>query len=391
MEPSESAWRLEIRRSFSEIPAAGWDALAGSENPFVSHAFLSSLEDSGCIGPGTGWLPFPALLYQGEALRGAAPSFVKLDSKGEYVFDYSWADAYDQLYGPARSYYPKLQVAVPFSPVPGPRLLVGNEPGPEPRRALLAGLLEFARGQDLSGVHLTFAQQEEVALACRDGSYLHRMGEQYHWHNDGYSSFDDFLASLASRKRKALKRERRLAHEHPVSFHTVHGDQATEEQWDALYRMYIQTSRRKWGDPYLNRDFFRRLAQRMGNKVVLFLVRREPEERWIAGAWNLRGNDALFGRNWGCLEHFDMLHFEVCYYQAIDYAIAHGLSRVEAGAQGFHKIQRGYRPVAVHSAHHLADPAFARLVADYLQVERREERQRLAALEELTPFSKAAG
>lgn len=259
------------------------------------------------------------------------------------------------------------------------------------RAALLEGFLQLAEGQDLSSVHLTFGREDEVGLACRELCYMHRLGEQYHWSNDRYDSFESFLASLSSRKRKTIRRERRIAQSHPVSFHTVHGTEATVEQWDAMYRMYIRTARQKWGQPYLNREFFRLLAQRLGDSVVLFLVRREPEGGWIAGAWNLRGNDALFGRNWGCLEDFDMLHFEVCYYRAIDYAIAHRLARVEAGAQGFHKIQRGYRPVAVHSAHYLREPAFAAIIADYLKAERAEERERLALLQEMTPFRKAAG
>jgi predicted N-acyltransferase len=392
---SGQSWGLEFRRSFAEVPQQEWDRLAGEENPFVSHAFLSALEESGCIGAGTGWLPFPALLRKGSALLGAAPAFLKLDSTGEYVFDYAWADAYEQLFAPARCYYPKLQVAVPFTPVPGPRLLIDpglqGEAAREAMLALLSGLVQVSGGNELSSVHVTFAREEEVALACREASYLHRLGEQYHWLNDGYADFEGFLGSLSSRKRKAIRRERRVAQGHPLSFHVVHGDEATEEQWDAFFGMYIRTARGKWGRPYLNREFFRLLGQKLGPKVVLVLARREPQGRWVAGAWNLRGKDALFGRNWGCLESFDMLHFEVCYYRAIDYAIAHGLARVEAGAQGFHKIQRGYRPVPVHSAHHLAEPAFRRIIADFLKAERQQERERLAALQELTPFRKAAG
>jgi predicted N-acyltransferase len=394
--PSEDQWRLEFRRSFAEIEPAQWDRLAGPSNPFVSHGFLSALEDSGCVGQGTAWLPFPALLSRASGPPlAAAPAFVKLDSTGEYVFDYSWAEAYSRLFGQeGGSYYPKLQIAVPFTPVPGPRLLVDPDLEAslalQARSALLNGFLQLAQGQNLSSVHLTFGQEGEVSLACQQGAYLHRLGEQYHWINEGYGSFESFLDSLSSRKRKAIRRERRVAQSHPVSFHTVPGDQATPEQWDALFAMYIRTAREKWGQPYLNREFFRLLARRLGQRVVLFLVRREPTGTWIAGAWNLRGNDALYGRNWGCLENFDMLHFEVCYYRAIEYAIAHGLARVEAGAQGFHKIQRGYRPVAVHSAHYLREPAFAAIIANYLSAERQEERQRLAALAEMTPFRKAA-
>lgn len=346
------------------------------------------------MGRGTAWLPFPALLRDGQDRPvAAAPAYIKLDSSGEYIFDYGWADAYERLHGP-NSYYPKLQIAVPFTPVPGPRLLLHpdlDRTGREAARAaLLTAFVQLAESQGLSSVHLTFGEEDELEPATRELPYLHRLGEQYHWQNEGYGSFDDFLESLASRKRKAIRKERRIAQSHPLSFHAVHGHEASDEQWDALYAMYVRTSRQKWGRPYLNREFFRLLAQRLGEQVVLMLARREPEGRWVAGAWNLRGSEALFGRNWGCLEHFDMLHFEVCYYQAIEYAIAHRLRRVEAGAQGMHKIQRGYRPVAVHSIHHLRDPHFAAIIADYLEAEREEERERLAALDEMTPFKKAS-
>lgn len=386
---------MEFRRSINDIEPRAWDRLGGLENPFLSHGFLSSLEDSGCVGPGTGWLPFPALLRRSDGqIVAAAPAYIKLDSRGEYVFDYGWADAYERLYGGTKTYYPKLQIAVPFTPVPGPRLLVDSCLGPEDTRqarlALLAGCLQIAQSQELSSVHMTFASEEEVELACRELSYLHRIGEQYHWSNDGYEDFEAFLAGLSSRKRKAIRRERKLAQSHPLSHHLVNGEEASDEQLDAMFDMYLRTARQKWGRPYLNRDFFHLLARRLGDRMVLFLARREPEGRWVAGAWNLRGKEALFGRNWGCLESFDMLHFEVCYYRAIEYAIAHGLQRVEAGAQGFHKIQRGYRPVAVHSAHYLREPAFAALIADHLQAERQEERERLEALQELVPFRKAA-
>lgn len=392
---SELPFKVELHRSFRTVEADLWDSLAGASNPFVGYGFLSALEDSGCVGQGTAWLPFPAILRDGTGRAvGAAPAYIKLDSSGEYIFDYGWADAYEQLYGP-NSYYPKLQIAVPFTPVPGPRLLLHpdlDEAGREQaREALLAAFVQVVEQQQFSSAHLTFGEENELVRACQEQPYLHRLGEQYHWQNDGYESFEAFLGTLASRKRKAIRRERRIAQSHPLSFHVVHGDEASLEQWDAMYTMYVRTSRQKWGRPYLNREFFRLLAERLGPKVVLMLARREPEGRWVAGAWNLRGEEALFGRNWGCLETFDMLHFEVCYYQAIDYAIAHGLKRVEAGAQGMHKIQRGYRPVAVHSAHHLRDPRFAAIIADYLQAEREEELERLAALDEMTPFRKAAG
>lgn len=387
-------WSLSLNTSYSAIAPDVWDPLAGLENPFVSHGFLSALEESGCIGEETSWIPKPALLYRSGDSQpvAAAPAFLKRDSTGEYIFDYNWADAYHRSL--ALPYYPKLQVAVPYSPVPGPRILLHPNLSEEERfeasQALLSGLLQVVEQNELSSLHLTFTQEHEALTACQKLPFLHRLGEQYHWFNRDYDSFDDFLDRLSSRKRKAIRRERRIANGHPVSYHVVDGTQASAEQWDDFYRMYRTTAEQKWGRPYLNREFFRKLCERLGDQVVLFLVRKEPEGRWIAGAWNLRGKDTLFGRNWGCLESFDMLHFEVCYYRAIEYAIAHGLSKVEAGAQGFHKIQRGYEPVAIHSVHYLREPKFAKAVADFLREERAEERHRLIALQELTPFRREA-
>ncbi len=388
-------WSLALGSSYSELNAEHWDQLAGEANPFVSHGFLSALEDSGCIGGETSWLPRPALLFRsGESEPvAAAPTFLKLDSTGEYIFDYNWADAYQRSLG--LSYYPKLQVAVPFSPVPGPRLLLHPKLEPAERleasKALLGGLLQVTDQNELSSLHLTFTLENEASLACDGLPFLHRLGEQYHWFNRGYGSFDDFLATLSSRKRKAIKRERRIAASHPVSYHRFEGEEITDEHWDIFYRMYRTTAEQKWGRPYLNRDFFGKLSRRLGSRVVLFLVRKEPQGSWMAGAWNLRGEDTLYGRNWGCLESFDMLHFEVCYYRAIEYAIERGLSKVEAGAQGFHKIQRGYEPVGIHSAHYIRDPGFAQAVSNFLQQERAEELQRLSCLQEMTPFRKEVG
>ena len=376
----------------STIEPAIWDAMAGVENPFLSHGFLSTLEDSGCVGEGTAWIPRPLLLYRAGSQQpiAAAPAYLKLDSTGEYIFDYGWADAHQRWIG--SSYYPKLQVAVPFTPVPGPRLLLhpslSVSEQPEIQTALLEGMVSLVEQGQLSSAHITFCGDSESRIAASTGHYFPRLGEQYHWLNEGYESFEQFLQTLSSRKRKAIRRERRIAAEHPVSLHVLHGDEVTVEQWETFFQMYETTSLQKWGRPYLNRAFFPMLGQRLGPKVVLILVRREDSGRWVAGAWNLRGSRALFGRNWGCLETFDMLHFEVCYYQAIEYAIAHGLERVEAGAQGFHKLQRGYRPTAIHSAHHIANPQFARAIADHLEQEREEQTQRLAELEEFTPFRK---
>jgi len=379
-------WTFAFAESVGSIDAPDWDRCAGSKNPCVSHAFLAALEDSGCVGEASGWLPSPALLrsQKGELLA-AAPSYIKLHSQGEYIFDYHWADAYHRFH-PKDSYYPKLQVAVPFSPVPGPRLLVS--PGThlkEARLALLTGLQEHVLSRELSSVHMTFCREEEALIAHSESDYLLRTGEQYHWFNDGYNSFEDFLSALTSRKRKNIRKERAKAHSHGLTLRTIRGDELSDFQCLSFYRLYENTCLRKWGSPYLNLDFFRLLAKRLGPKLVVMLA-QDGEGRYVAGAWNLQGEDTLFGRNWGSFQHYDMLHFEVCYYRAIEYAIDQGLAKVEAGAQGTHKIQRGYRPRAVYSAHYLRSPEFARAVEEYLHSERQETDYRLRALTRLEPF-----
>lgn len=387
---------LEFHTSVGEVSASDWNRCAGSLNPFVSHEFLSTLEDSGCVGQETGWIPKPALLRahsQGPILA-VAPCYLKLHSQGEYIFDYHWADAYHRLFPEERSYYPKLQVAVPFTPVPGPRILVDpaltTAQQQETRLALLCGLRQATNQLELSSVHITFCQEEECRVASTEAHYLSRLGEQYHWFNEGYSQFGDFLESLTSRKRKTIKRERLKANQHPLDILTIHGSELTSKQCLAFFRMYQQTSLRKWGEPYLNLQFFQLLAQRMAERFVLFLVQRKDNKRLVAGAWNLRGEEALFGRNWGCLEDYDLLHFEVCYYRAIEYAIGHGLQRVEAGAQGTHKIQRGYRPRPVYSAHYLESVPFRTAIANYLREEKRETQYRLQALSDFEPFKSTA-
>lgn len=381
---------IEFAESVRSIESTDWDRCAGRENPFVSHAFLATLEECHCVGEGTGWLSFPALLKEKKGGRplAIAPSYIKLDSKGEYIFDYHWAEAYQRLV-PGLSYYPKLQVAVPFSPVPGPRLLLDPALAPEQRvvvqNALLGGLRQACQKYGFSSAHITFCEREEARAATTRSGYLQRLSEQYHWFNEDYESFSDFLAQLTSRKRKNIKKERAKANSHPLTIHTLHGQDISDEQCLAFFRMYELTSLQKWGRPYLNYQFFRTLSRRLKEKFVLFLVRDE-RARWVAGAWNLRGTDALYGRNWGALEQYDRLHFEVCYYRAIEYAIEHKLKRVEAGAQGMHKIQRGYRPQAVYSAHHIESPSFRRAIDEYLQAERTETEYRLEALATLEPF-----
>ncbi|MFA7481571.1 MAG: GNAT family N-acetyltransferase [Vulcanimicrobiota bacterium] len=387
----QDSYQISFESSVSGLAAGPWDACAG-ENPFVGHAFLSCLEESGCVGDSTGWQPYPLVVQdrQSGALVGACPCYLKLHSQGEYMFDYHWADAYHRLFSPTDSYYPKLQVAVPFTPVPGPRLLVERSLSParqtEIRTLMLKALSQETDRLGYSSAHLTFCSAEESALAAATDSYLPRLGEQYHWFNEGYEQWNDFLQSLTSRKRKTLAKERKRANSYPLEIVTVHGSEATQQQLLSFFRMYQATSMQKWGRPYLNLLFFQTLARKLKDQLVLFLVRQKPSGRWVAGAWNLRSDSALFGRNWGCLEQYDLLHFEVCYYRAIDYAIEHGLSRVEAGAQGTHKIGRGYRPRPVHSVHYLRSRPFRQAIARYLESETEEIEYRIQALSQLEPF-----
>jgi predicted N-acyltransferase len=365
-----------------KIPAGDWDACAGSGNPFVSHAFLNALEVSGSVGRGTGWLPQHLVLEDAAGeIHATAPLYVKGHSQGEYVFDHGWAEAYERAGG---RYYPKLQVAAPFSPVPGPRLLV--RPSTQQatiRDALIQGLTQTAEKSGMSSLHVTFCTAEEAAALGSHG-YLRRLGTQYHWHNDGYGSFDDFLAALSSRKRKALRKERAQVAAQGLEIRALSGDDLKAQHWDAFFAFYMDTGGRKWGTPYLTRAFFTALHEALRDKVVLVMAFRDGQP--IAGALNLVGADTLYGRNWGCIEDVPYLHFECCYYQAIDYAIAHGLAKVEAGAQGEHKIQRGYLPVETHSAHWIADANFSAAVADYLARERRVMEQEIAGLSTLSPF-----
>jgi predicted N-acyltransferase len=356
-----------------------WDRCAGADDPFLSHAFLSALEDSGSATGQTGWRPLP-IAIDGTDSRPAAvmPAYVKSHSLGEYVFDHGWADAYERAGG---AYYPKLQIAVPFTPVPGRRLLARDS---ALAPALIAAAEKLVDANRLSSAHATFILPEEVALFERAG-WLIRADSQFHWLNEGFASFDDFLATLASRKRKTIRKERAQA---VAGLEIVHltGAGIEEAHWDAFWAFYQDTGARKWGQPYLTRSFFSLLGERLGDRVLLILALRDGFP--IAGALNLIGADALYGRYWGCLEDVPHLHFELCYYQAIDAAIARGLKRVEAGAQGSHKLARGYRPVPTFSAHYIRDPRLRDAVADYLAAERRAVSREIAALDEMTPFRK---
>ena len=369
----------EIASGVAALNSVQWDSLDPSANPFVGHAFLSALEDSGSVGPGTGWSPAPIIVRdEAGGLAGALPAYLKSHSQGEYIFDHAWADAYERAGG---RYYPKLQIAAPFSPVPGPRVLARDD-------ATAARLLRAAENvvvqNGLSSAHATFVESGQLDLFRRAG-WLIRAGTQFHWANDGYSDFDDFLATLASRKRRAIRKERAAA-QAAVDIEIVRGDQIQPEHWDMFWIFYQDTGARKWGRPYLTRAFFDLLASRMSDHIVLFLAHKGGHP--VAGALNLLGPDCLYGRYWGCTEDIPFLHFELCYYQAIDFAIAHRLVRVEAGAQGEHKLARGYLPVTTWSAHYIADRGFREAVEDFLMRERRAVQREQEFLGELGPFKR---
>ncbi|OYY78095.1 MAG: GNAT family N-acetyltransferase [Sphingomonas sp. 28-62-20] len=370
-----------IAPGVASIAPADWDACSGADNPFLAHAFLSILEESGSVSPRAGWQSIPIVIDGADGKPAAiAPAYAKGHSQGEYVFDHAWADAWQRAGG---RYYPKLQVAVPFTPVPGPRLLLRDSTlGP----ALIGALEAVTVQQGLSSAHATFVNPDQLPM-FEDAGWLIRAGTQFHWRNDGYGSFDDFLGALASRKRKAIRKERSAAVE-GLTIRHVSGADLTEADWDAFWVFYQDTGARKWGTPYLTRRFFSLLGERMADRVLLILAERDG--RPIAGALNLIGTDTLYGRYWGATEDVPFLHFELCYYQAIDAAIARGLQSVEAGAQGEHKLARGYAPVATWSAHFIPDVNFRRAVADFLVHEREAVASDREFLGSMTPFKKAA-
>ncbi|CAH0310191.1 GNAT family N-acetyltransferase [Roseomonas sp. CECT 9278] len=372
---------LSLHPRIAEIPAADWDACAGGDNPFVSHAFLSALEDSGSATPERGWLPqHAALRDETGRLVACAPCYAKSHSQGEYVFDHGWADALERAGG---QYYPKLQVCAPFSPVPGPRLLLRPDAG-VPHAAIAQGLVQGAEAVGASSVHVTFCTEAEWAALGAAG-WLRRIGTQFHWANQGYGCFDDFLGALASRKRKVLRRERRDVQAAGLALRCLRGAEITPRHWDAFHRFYRSTTDKKWGrSAYLTKRFWPLLAERLGDAVVLMVAERDGEP--VAGALNLVGRDAIYGRNWGATVDVPFLHFELCYYMAMDFAIAHGIGRVEAGAQGEHKIQRGYLPVPTYSAHWIAHPGLSRAVGEFLDRERPAMMREMEALATLSPF-----
>jgi predicted N-acyltransferase len=385
---------IKVIPSILDIAAEQWDPCANpdartvlqgtSYNPFISHAFLASLELSKSVSGRTGWQP-QHLVIEGAAgtVEAVAPTYLKSHSRGEYVFDRGWAEAYERAGG---SYYPKLQVAAPFTPATGRRLLA--RPGPresEMRAALAAGLVALCRERDASSAHVTFLPESEWNELGQRG-FLQRTDRQFHWENAGYGSFEDFLTALSARKRKVIRRERRDAIDSGVTLHWLTGSDLTESVWDAFFTFYMETGSRKWGRPYLTREFYSLVGERMADRIVLVMAKRAG--RWIAGAINFIGSDTLFGRHWGAIEHHPFLHFEVCYYQAIEFAIAHKLGWVEAGAQGEHKLSRGYLPKTTYSAHYIADPGLRRAIADYLKRERAYVEADVAELGAYAPFRK---
>jgi predicted N-acyltransferase len=400
---------LRVANSLKEVAAEAWDACAnpvmardhgnGADlaprdvqektlenqyNPFISYDFLSSLELSQSVRTRGGWQPLHLLAEDSNGtLVGAVPCYAKTHSQGEYVFDHGWAEAYERAGG---SYYPKLQVSVPFTPATGRRLLV--RPGPEAdavRGALADSLMDICRRSNASSAHVTFATQPEWDLLGRRG-FLKRTHQQFHWENAGYDSFDGFLAALASRKRKTIRREREDALSAGISVHWLTGTDLTESVWDAFFDFYMETGSRKWGRPYLTRPFYSMVGEKMRDRILLVMAKRNG--RWIAGAINFIGSHTLFGRHWGAVEHHPFLHFELCYYQAIQYAIEHKLARVEAGAQGEHKISRGYLPTTTYSAHYIVDPGLRRAIEDFLKHERAYVAAAGAELAETAPFRK---
>jgi predicted N-acyltransferase len=357
MADRESEIIAKIASGVSGLNARAWDRLGGGD-PFVSHAFLSALEDSNSVGPGTGWTPAPVLIEDEAAhLVAAAPAYFKTHSQGEYVFDHGWADAWERAGG---QYYPKLQVAVPFTPVPGRRLL-GSRP-----HYLLTALEAVTVQNDISSAHLTFIDEDGAADAELRG-WLIRYGIQYHWLNRGYGSFDDFLGALSSRKRKTIRKERAAALE-GLEMRVLRGAEISSAEWDSMWTFYQDTGSRKWGSPYLTRKFFDLVAETMCDQLLLFIACRDGVP--IAGALNFIGPATLYGRYWGTIEEVPFLHFELCYYRAIEWAIENGLESVQAGAQGEHKIARGYEPVVTRSAHFIPNRSFHDAVAESLKTER---------------------
>jgi hypothetical protein len=387
---SDQTLRLEIVTSLANVHQEDWDSCACPEmsdkgrpnDPFTTYRFLKALEDSGSVGEGTGWDPCYIMAYQGDELIGCAPMYRKMHSQGEYIFDQNWAHAYERAGG---MYYPKLQIAVPFTPATGRRFLVKLHVADIARQALIQGALQFGAQNKMSSLHITFCTKSERELA-QSSELLARVTQQFHWENNEYKSFDQFLTSLSSRKRKNIRKERAQAANFGGELVTLTGDQIQPEHWDAFWVFYQDTGARKWGQPYLTRRFFDIAQEHLRDTIALVMAKRDG--RYVAGALNFIGRDALFGRYWGCVEDHPCLHFEVCYYQAIDFAIYQRLDRVEAGAQGEHKLSRGYMPRETHSLHWMADVGFQEAVSNYLEAEKKAVTEDIEILTKYGPFRK---
>ncbi len=373
----------KIIDDIGKVSQEGWDRCATSgtsgPNPFCLHGFLSALENSGCVSALTGWLPQHVVIEDAGNIIGVMPQYLKSHSKGEYVFDHAWANAYYQAGG---EYYPKLQCSIPFSPVTGPRLLAGDN---TVKKLLLESSITHAKQCGVSSLHFTFVENDDLDVMTSQG-LLRRKDQQFHWINDNYDDFDEFLSALSSRKRKNIQKERRCLIDNNIQIEHLHSVEIEERHWDAYFEFYMDTADRKWGRPYLNRDFFSLLSENIPDNVLLIMAKRDG--RYIAGALNLIGPDILYGRYWGATEYHKFLHFELCYYQAIDYAIKHKLSKVEAGAQGDHKIARGYVPVATYSAHWISNPSFKDAIEKYLVQERKAVGRDIEFLKDFMPFKK---
>ena len=392
---STEAYTLKAHTSIEEIGQQAWDRCANPAragiasnlpfDPFLSYAFLAALEESESAVGRTGWAPYHlSLEHAAEGVVGVLPMYLKSHSQGEYVFDYSWADAFERAGG---RYYPKLQVSVPFTPATGRRILTRPDiTDPDIDKYLVSGMMQVSEQMEVSSVHVTFAEKTQWERMGEMG-FLQRTHNQFHWQNDGYQSFDDFLAALSSKKRKNIRRERRDSVAADIVIERLTGDDIRPEHWDAFYRFYIDTGSRKWGSPYLTREFFSIVGETMPDDILLVMCRREGQ--YVAGAINFIGGECLFGRNWGCTEHHPFLHFEVCYYQAIEFAIERGLHRVEAGAQGQHKLARGYMPTHTYSAHWIANESFRDAVENYLRSERHHVNEEIDYMAEFSPFRQA--
>lgn len=378
-------WRITLNEHISAIPAEDWDRCAGSTNPLQSHALLSAMEESGSAAADTGWMPRHLSLSDAAGhIHGVMPLYVKSHSYGEYVFDHAWANAWQRAGG---QYYPKAQSAVPFSPVPGNRIMIDRNAPDLAFSALANGAMQATDAMGLSSLHITFLSgQEAEQLAKEDDRWISRHGLQFHWANEGFDNFEEFLALMASRKRKTIRRERRDIHDQGVRFHQLTGDQLKPHHWDSFYQFYLATIDKKWGGAYLTRAFFDQISQTMADKILLVMA--EADGTMIAGALNFIGADTLYGRNWGCLEERPFLHFETCYYQAIDFAISRGLTSVEAGAQGLHKVQRGYAPALTYSSHYIPEGQFADAVRNFTRQESRQVQREAEELRGWSPYKK---